>query len=195
MAKSTRGTRKRKATMDALLKATGELVAERGIDGFTLSEVSRRSGINRALIYHYFKDRDNLIVEAINDIVSRNQDGREEFDADAVESSLRFAIAHPEVSRVFFQLLLNDRPLLSLGDRLKETADALKRYEEEHNIRPPFDTTFGLILLVLAQFAWPLSRKAVAEILEIPVKEADRRFIETARLSTDLVVSASQQAD
>jgi AcrR family transcriptional regulator len=195
MAKSKRGSRKPEATTNALLQATGELIAEKGIDGFTLSEVSRRASVNRALIYHYFNNRDTLIIQALNDIVTRNEEGGEELTADAVESSLRLHIAHPEVSRVFFQLLLQQRPLLQLGDRLKDTIESLEQYKREANIETPFDTTFGLIMLVLAQFAWPLSREAIAEVLEITPEEADERFIATARLSTDLVVNTAQTSD
>jgi hypothetical protein len=50
-------------------------------------------------------------------------------------------------------------------------------------------------MLVLAQFAWPLSREAIAEVLEITPEEADERFIATARLSTDLVVNTAQTSD
>jgi len=197
MAKPKRASKKRLATTNAILFATGELIAEKGLDGFTLSDVARRADVNRALIYHYFKNRDNLIVKAIDDIVDRNQepgDG-EGLSANAVESSLRLHIAHPEVAQVFFQLLLKKRPLLGLGDRLTETIEAIEDYKRATGIEAPFDTTFGLIFLVLAQLSWPLSREAFAEVLEISPEEADDRFIDTVRRATELVVQAMGASD
>ena len=189
MPKARKSSSKRDATTGAILRATGELIAERGIDGFTLSEVSRRAGINRALIYHYIQNRDNLIYRTIDDIVEGNQDAPGPPNADAVESSLRLHIAHPEVSRVFFQLLLANNPLLPLGNRLSDTIEAIDRYHHESNVDVPYDLTFLLIILVLAQFSWPLSREAIAKTLSISVEEADERFIAAARWSTDLTMS------
>ena len=192
MAKSTVGTGRRESTMSAILRATAELIAEKGIDGFTLSEVSRRAEVNRALIYHHFQNRDNLIVCAIDDIVARNEEGGNELSANAVESSLRLHIAHPEVSRVFFQLLLRKRPLLGLGDRLTATVEAIEKYKAEAGGDIPYDVTFLLVLLVLAQFSWPVSREAISEVLGVDVNEADERFIAAARWATDMALSTIQ---
>ena len=188
MAKSSTGTGRREATTSAILRATGELIAEKGIDGFTLSEVSRRAGINRALIYHYFQNRNNLIHCTIDDIVERNQEAPGAPNADAVESSLRLHIAHPEVSRVFFQLLLAKSPLLPLGNRLTDAIESIDRYNREANVEVSYDLTFLLIMLFLAQFSWPLSREAISKTLNISVEEADERFIAAARLATGLVL-------
>ena len=191
MAKSSAGTGRREATTSAILRATGDLIAERGIDGFTLSEVSRRAGVNRALIYHYFQNRDNLIHCTIDDIIGRNKEAPSEPNADAVENSLRVHIAHPEVSRVFFQLLLAKNESLPLGNRLTDSIESIDRYNREANIEVSYDLTFLLIMLVLAQFSWPLSREAISKTLNISVEEADERFIAAARWATDLAMPAA----
>ncbi len=196
MAQSSAGTGRREATTSAILRATGDLIAERGIDGFTLSEVSRLAGINRALIYHYFQNRDNLIHCTIDDILERNKEAPSEPNADAVENSLRVHIAHPEVSRVFFQLLLAKNESLPLGNRLTDAIEAIDRYNREANIEVSYDLTFLLIMLVLAQLSWPLSREAISKTLSISVEEADERFIAAARWATDLAMpAAAPEAD
>ena len=108
--------------------------------------------------------------------------------ADAVEASLRLHIAHPDGSRVFFQLLLGGSPSLPLGNRLTNSIESIDRYIREANIEVSYDVEFLLIMLVLAQFAWPLSREAISKTLDISAEEADERFIAAARWTTDLVM-------
>ncbi|MGI5152543.1 TetR/AcrR family transcriptional regulator [Plantactinospora sp. CA-294935] len=47
----------------ALLRAALELVAERGAQGFTLAEASRRAGVSVAAPYKHFADREALLAE------------------------------------------------------------------------------------------------------------------------------------
>lgn len=182
--------RKREATCNAILEATGALIAEKGIDGFTISEVARRGKINRALIYHYFQNRDNLVVQAIDHIIRRSEEGEASVDADSVERSVRMYIQHPEVARFFFQLLLTGRPLLRLGERITDTIAAVEQYKREQAPDSSHDIAFGLLVLVLAQMAWPFSREEFARLLGVSVEEADERFIAQLRWATDLAVQA-----
>lgn len=45
-----------------LLDAFGELVAERGVDGVTLSAVAERAGIARSAIYNHVQDKHDLML-------------------------------------------------------------------------------------------------------------------------------------
>jgi AcrR family transcriptional regulator len=47
---------------EALLDATRDLVAERGPQGFTLSEAARRAGVSPAAPYRHFKDREEVLA-------------------------------------------------------------------------------------------------------------------------------------
>jgi AcrR family transcriptional regulator len=51
----------RRAVLDAAL----ELFAERGFERTTMRAVGTRAGVNPALIYHYFGDKDGLLAAAI----------------------------------------------------------------------------------------------------------------------------------
>ncbi len=182
--------RKRQVACDAILGATSAIIAEKGVDGFTISEVARRARINRALIYHYFGNRDNLVVEAIDHIIRRSEEAESQLSADSVERSVRMYIEHPEVARFFFQLLLNGRPLLRLGERITDTIAALEQLQREHPPEARYDSALGLITLVLAQMAWPFSREEFARLLGISVEEADRRFIAQLRWASELGIQA-----
>ena len=98
---------------EALLKASLELVAEKGPHGFTLAEVCRKAGVSVAAPYRHYRDREALLA-AIAVVGFENQ--YQELAA-AVESCqdqsfealralasvyVNFAIAHPSRYRVMF---------------------------------------------------------------------------------------------
>ncbi len=169
-------TRKREAACGAILDACGAIIAERGVEGFTISEVARRAQINRALVYHYFKTRDNLIVHAINHVLDGEAD-EPTYGVDALERNIRLNIAHPETAKLFFQMLLQERPFPGLGPAVARTIEVVTRYKQEHVPHSPLDPAFSVLAAGLTLLAWAFSRKEVARLLEIPVEEADERFI------------------
>jgi len=100
---------------EALLVAGRELLAERGPDAFSLSELARRVGVSTAAPYRHFADRD-AIIDALADegYVIFHAALREAVAAaadpgDAVArigvAYLRFAVEHPAV----FQIMFRDR--------------------------------------------------------------------------------------
>lgn len=48
---------------EALIDAARELIAERGVAGFTLIDAAKMAGVSAAAPYRHFKDRDTLIGE------------------------------------------------------------------------------------------------------------------------------------
>src|ERR1700741_2908608 len=50
------------ALRQALSDATDELLAERGVEGFSLREVARRSGVAPSAPAHYFGDATGLLI-------------------------------------------------------------------------------------------------------------------------------------
>ncbi len=182
--------RRSETTRSAILDAAGALIAEKGIDGFTISDVGQRAQVNRALIYHYFKNRDNLVAHAIDRIVERHEPADATMTAESVERGIRMHIRHPEIGRFVFQMLLGGRPLLRLGERIARTAGELERLREEHGGEMPFDPASALVGLVLLEHSWPFSRQEFARLLRISPDEADERFLSFLRWVTDLAFEA-----
>ena len=170
-------SRRREHTRNAILEATSQLIAEKGTDGFTISEVAQRGAVNRALIYHYFKDRDTLVFETIRHIASQYERVRPEMGPDAAERLVRMQIEHPEIGRFFYQMLLSGRPLPSLSQRMFDAIEDLERFRREHAPDSSFDPAFAVVGATLVQLAWGFARDEIARHLGIPVEEADRRFI------------------
>ena len=44
-----------------IMRATYDLMEERGIDGFTIADLTERADLNRSTFYSHFKDKDELI--------------------------------------------------------------------------------------------------------------------------------------
>ena len=170
-------SRRREQTCNAILEAASRLIADKGTDGFTISEVAVRSGVNRALIYHYFKDRDNLVLEAIRHIVHRYEQVRPPFGLDAAERMVRMHIEHPEIGRFFYQMLLSGRPLPGLSQHVFNAIEDLERLRSERAPGSRFDPTFAVISATLVQLAWGFARDEIARHLGVTVEEADERFI------------------
>jgi AcrR family transcriptional regulator len=180
-AKPAAQARNREATRTAILEATAALIAEKGFAGFTMSEVAQRGKINRALIYHYFNDRDNLLFETVRYIARRYEAVAEGSGADPLERGIRMHIEHPEIARFFYGLLLNNREIPKLSTRLTETMEALARLKAQHAPDSPLDPGIGVLSGWLLQLAWSFSRVEMARQLGLSVEEADQRFIRHLR--------------
>ena len=57
-------------TRAAILKAALEEFAHEGVTGARTDEIARRAGVNKALIYYYFKDKEGLYAAALEQVFS-----------------------------------------------------------------------------------------------------------------------------
>lgn len=64
--------------MTAILDAAQELLAERGLDGFTTNAIAERAGVNIATLYGYFSDK----VAVLHELVERDERQREAYLSD-----------------------------------------------------------------------------------------------------------------
>jgi len=57
-------------TRAAILKAALEEFAHEGVTGARTDEIARRAGVNKALLYYYFKDKEGLYAAALDQVFS-----------------------------------------------------------------------------------------------------------------------------
>jgi AcrR family transcriptional regulator len=100
---------------NSLIRAALVLVAERGVEGFSLREAARTVGVSASACYRHFADREELLAavahEGIDTLAEKMRtaaaahDGDSAFDAvcrfwDYSEAYLHFALEHPAHFRV-----------------------------------------------------------------------------------------------
>ena len=62
---STAGTLSADRRREQLLRATIEVIAERGVPATRVADVAEQGGTSPALIIYYFKNKGNLLTEAM----------------------------------------------------------------------------------------------------------------------------------
>ena len=113
----------------ALLESGLALIAERGVDGFTLRALARRAGVSHAAPYHHFADRAALLralvaesFELLGSALTRAADATDGGPIDRIHAMgvayVSFALDNPDRYRVMF------RPELSRSDARGAASEA-----------------------------------------------------------------------
>ena len=76
MAVSEPVTDKGRATRDRVLNAAAALVFERGVAGTTLDDVRAAAKVSKGQLYHYFADKDDLVLAVIDRSVDQVLDAQ-----------------------------------------------------------------------------------------------------------------------
>jgi AcrR family transcriptional regulator len=61
------------AKIDAIIRATGELIDESGLEGLTTTEVARRAGVSTATLYRHFPDKHQVLRELVQRLHAERQ--------------------------------------------------------------------------------------------------------------------------
>ena len=100
---------------NSLIRAALALVAERGVEGFSLREAARTVGVSASACYRHFEDREELLAAVAHEgldtlaeemrVAAEAHQGASPFDAvnrfwDYASAYLHFALAHPAHFRV-----------------------------------------------------------------------------------------------
>lgn len=102
----TRLERKKRKTRQLLIDATLELIVEKGIDHFTVQDVSESADVALATLYNYFKSKEELILEATKLFLSQLADDISSQRGDLPDPALGIIYG---LSSVIYALTFQDR--------------------------------------------------------------------------------------
>ncbi len=158
---------------EALLAAALEMVAERGAEGFSMREASRRAGVSSGAPYRHFSDNDALLratarrVSQLLGTAQQEAAARHEHPGLRLRAigiaGVRFAVQHPNLFRLLNDPRWMDREDPETQAQLQANEEAIQAVldasvaggvvGEEHDVRTVLlaakATTYGLARLLL----------------------------------------------
>lgn len=182
--KTRRSGRRRdpERTKKLIIQAATELFTRCGLNGASLDDIAKKAGINRGLIYHYYKTKDFLFDQVLaRPLAAYVQSHLEflqqrEFDTEtlleATEGFYRFLGRHPDLVRLLGWTLAMRRvtPDLTQLEFTRALYDrAVERIEQGQaagRIRAEIDPQQLLITIIDLCVAWHLSREEWVEKLD-----------------------------
>ncbi len=117
MSKAPQPTRSRRRDFEdsrrRILAAARRVLAERGPEGLTVSEVAHRAGLNRTTAYQHFRTRDALAAAVTAELAEELTDKLTEAEPfwENLDHRLLFFTEHPELARLVLHQLLSESPI------------------------------------------------------------------------------------
>ena len=121
----------------SLLEATRRLIAAEGFDAVTMKRVAEEAGITKGAIYLYFRNKDQMILAAVEEIAAEMVRGIEQRVNPQAEpwdrlcQLIRAQLAIMEENKELLRTLLLDRRLIKGGSR-SAAARRLLKYRRKH---------------------------------------------------------------
>jgi AcrR family transcriptional regulator len=120
----------------SLLESTRHLIAAQGFDAVTMERVAQEAGITKGGIYLYFRNKDEMILAAVEEIVGAmlqsiaERVGPKDSPWKQLCQLIRAQLAIMEQNKELLRTLLLDRRLIK--DSPKGGARRLLKYRERH---------------------------------------------------------------
>jgi AcrR family transcriptional regulator len=158
-----------------LLAAARLILAERGPEALTVSEVAQRAGLNRSTAYQHFRTRDALASAVTAEVAEELTDellGSRALWGQIDQMSL-FFVDHPELARLVVQQLLSESPLPERA--WSSYLGQIRKIARSRDAQPGIDAEMLSHLLICVGILWPLLARAHYENAT-SVRRATRRM-------------------
>jgi AcrR family transcriptional regulator len=141
-----RRTRKRVRKVDDILRATAEVLAERGYHNTSLDEIAERLDLAKASLYHYFDSKDELVsaclatcADRVSEQLTALADGEgtpTERLARMVERQIQLiTLEYPEMARLFLHPLDWPPSIAAAVDERRQEHDLIFRRVIDDGVR------------------------------------------------------------
>jgi AcrR family transcriptional regulator len=108
---------------DTIAQAAKEVFAERGYQRATLEEIAQRAGMSKATIYLYYKNKDDLFLQVVEERVNATTAATAQAAAttktplEKLGDIVRDKVAFYERERDFFRIYLNEKHGLEIAPK------------------------------------------------------------------------------
>ena len=196
---------------DQILDAAEQLFAAQGFARTTIKDIGREAGVNSALLYYYFADKDQLYREVLRRFVSRLVARTmtaltSEGTPDArVRSLLRaqaeLLIANPQFPRLMVRELAESEGThaveqfhLLASTTFKRLCELIEEGQQAGLFRKDVDPRFGAISTIAQVVYFFIARPAVRVLLETgPDGPSPKVVRDFARHAADFALAALSQ--
>ncbi|HYE81470.1 MAG TPA: TetR/AcrR family transcriptional regulator [Clostridia bacterium] len=191
-------------TKEKILRTAELIFAEKGFDGARVDDIAKRAGVNKALIYYYFKSKDEILNELFetlmadgsqvqNDSLTSYPDlSREEIFREFFEKSLDYAVKHRSLIKIaFIESMKTDSKHPKLLERCtaiidKEVEHIRKVYESKGLAFPYTRKDFAAMeffLGIMPIFNYAVYFDRLMELYEMSEMELKEQFIKAFRMT------------
>jgi len=181
------------ATRQAILRAAERIFADEGLEGARTDAIAAAAGVNKALLYYYFRSKEELYREVLQGYVADfNRQALKLLSSKGSARSLLvryinlhfdFIAAHRHHGPLFQRMLMTDekswvRLARELGlPRMKAILKVIERGKRDGELRPMdgFHTAISLVALVVFYFSSAPVLRAVGGIDPYTKANVERR--------------------
>ena len=170
------------STRNQILDAAERLFAAQGFDGTTVKQIGRAAGVNSALLYYYFEDKERLyhsvLERLMGNLVSRTYSSLQAAAAPSerirrfVEAQVETFMANPRLPKLFMREMLDHDAAHAVeqiqhlaATSFKGLCDTIVEGQKQGTFRTDLDPKFAAISTVAQVVYFFIARPAVRILL------------------------------
>jgi AcrR family transcriptional regulator len=170
------------SSKDAILDAAEQLFARQGFASTTIKQIGADAGVNSALLYYYFDDKETLYREMLRRMIqSFAAQGARRLEGDAgpdvavrrlIEFQVEFTLAHPQLPRLLVRELIDheashaEEQITHLAANLFERlCGVIRKGQKQGLFRAELNPKFAAISTIAQVAYMAIARPAVGILL------------------------------
>jgi len=169
------------SSVTLLEQAALDLIEENGVlAGLNLREVAEMAGVNRALVYHHFGSREELLRSALTrdlkDRLDQITQGLSLPFNSRVRQMVRTMVQHQPALRLAMLLMLDGKESVRLAPLKDAWLETFKQDQAERKIDEALDLEGFLVMISALSYGYALMRESFAEEFDIDPVNLDWRL-------------------